>query len=178
MCTIFWIRARCNSLSQQVPCIPGHNNLICSQIRCLKFFFSSLVLQPLMCLGLTDDCTPQFPISFFVQHTFTSKILWSFDTETRHLNLGLPFCLLISGWENFIFIQDTLSSIPALCPNPFNLAFLIIFPMLNSFRSYTVHHYSLFSIPLGHKLDNKFSLKIFHSDMLSLPSSLFMIVQL
>ena len=49
-----------------------------------------------------------------------------------HLDIGLPFFLLPSGWEKVIFMQGTLSSILAMCPNHFSLAILIIFTMLGS----------------------------------------------
>ena len=70
------------------------------------------------------------------------KILWAlvgtlsdFETLFRHNttkrcpihNLGLRLFLLPSGWEKVIFLQGTLSSILATCPDYFNLAILIIF---------------------------------------------------
>ena len=60
----------------------------------------------------------------FFHHAFTSKVLRSFNMESSHLNLDLPFLLLLSGWEKVIFMQDSLSSILAICPTYFNSNYL------------------------------------------------------
>ena len=69
----------------------------------------------------------------FFYHAFTSKILKSFNNQSSHLNLSLSLFLLPSGWEKFIFLQGTLSSILAICSNHFSLAIVIIFTVLRSF---------------------------------------------
>ena len=88
---------------------------------------SSLAPQPFVSPDLLDDFTQAF-----FHHAVTSKVVTSFNTESSHLNLGLPLFLLHPGWENFIFLQGALSSILAICPNHFNLFILIIFIMLGS----------------------------------------------
>jgi hypothetical protein len=138
--------AWCNSLSWHVPCSTGHNNLICSQIQCMKlffFFFFFGATAPCV-ISLADDYTPHitlrtlhsthytphiklhtlhstYPYLLLFRTCFHSQDLSFFDTESSHLNLGLPFFLLISGRDNFIFIQGTFSSILAICPSHFYL---------------------------------------------------------
>ena len=53
----------------------------------------------------------------FFHHAFTSSVLRSFNTESSHLNPGLPLFLLPSGLEKVTFLQGTLSYILANCPN-------------------------------------------------------------
>jgi hypothetical protein len=79
--------------------------------------FSSSALQPLVCLGLLDNFTPQISISCFLPSRFHFRVLRSFNTESSHLNSSLPFFLLPSGLEKVTFLQGTLSYILANCPN-------------------------------------------------------------
>ena len=97
----------------------------------------------------------------FFRHPFTSRVLISFNTESGHLNLGLLFFLLPSGWEKVICMQGTLSSILATGPNHFNVAILIILTMFGSL--YKLHSSSLcftLQTPLT-QICNKFFLKSF-----------------
>jgi hypothetical protein len=58
-------------------------------------------------------------------------------------------------------LQGTLPSILAICPSHLNLAILIMFTMLALCISYTVQHYTLFSIPQWQNLGRKFFLNSF-----------------
>jgi hypothetical protein len=79
-----------------------------------------MVLQPHVYLGLPDYFTPRISISCFlpshVHFKDQSRILRTVNTESSHLDLGLPCFLLPSGWRKVIFMQGTLSSPPSsLC---------------------------------------------------------------
>ena len=92
---------------------------------------SSLVLyNPLHALASLMISLPRSLAHALFHHVFTSKVLRYFNTESSHLNLGLSFFLLPSGWEKVIFMKGTLPSILTMCPNHFNVAILIIFTML------------------------------------------------
>jgi hypothetical protein len=100
-----------------------------------------------------------------------SLSLFFFNTKSSHFNLSLPFFLLTSGWESFIFMHGTLSYILDICHNRFNPIVLIIFIMLNSF--YKLFSTSLFFVlhtPLT-QIGPQIFIKISLSDMLNFPSS-------
>jgi len=113
------------------------------------FYLSSLLLHPLVYLGLLMILLHRSVSHALFHHEFASRVLRSFNTESSHLNLGLPFFLLPSGWEKIIFMQGTLLSILALCPNHWRLAIVIIFTMLGSFHKlYSSLLYFILHTPL------------------------------
>jgi hypothetical protein len=67
-----------------------------------------------------------------LHYVVTFRILRSFNTESNHFSLGLPFFVLHSDREKFIFLQGALSSILAIFHSHLNVAVLIIFTMLGS----------------------------------------------
>jgi hypothetical protein len=91
----------------------------------------------------------QLSLSCAVFHqAVTSKILRSYNTSSSHLNFGVPFFLLPSGWEKVNFSQNELSSLLLICPNHFNLFILIdwnIFGSLNNL--YNSSSYFILSTP-------------------------------
>ena len=117
--------------------------------------------SPLCALAFLMSLLHRYLPRPFFHHTFTSKVLTSLNTECSHLNLGLCFFLLPSGLKKVILLQCALPSILAICPSHLNLAILIMFTILAVCISYTVHHYTLFSIPQWHNLDRKFFLNSF-----------------
>ena len=135
------------------------------------------IYLPLLLIWRQSPITPQ--ISYLVisstMHSFTSKVLRSFNTESSHLNLGFPFFLLPSGWEKFYLPA---SSILAVCRNHFTLAVLITFTVPGClYKLRTSSLYFILHTPMP-QLGPWIFLKISLSDILSFPSSVFVTVQL
>jgi hypothetical protein len=87
------------------------------------------------------------PSRAFFHHAFISKVLRSFNTESRHVKLDLPVFLLPSGWMQVIFMQGTLCCFLAIRLNHFSILILKSFSLCLALNiSYRVHHYTLLSL--------------------------------